>query len=341
MIHRLSRATTYITTHFVNASSGKLEARSRATGFFIRVRTAILLVTNWHVVTGINPAEPTSMRAPAPHLLKATLVGKDGMVTELSLPLYNSDLTPRWEEHPDGSGVDLAIYALPLGLEAYFDFVDIHSAEDAVDIKETVAKDVFIIGYPFSRDEMEEGFGKKSPYYLPVWKRGTIASEPAVQFEKRRLLIDSLSRPGMSGSPIVVAEDAKLLVARNAKDADVLRRIEAGDHNALFELDSALMDGETVKQFRFLGVYSGVMGTTRLSEVALGVCWHKDILRELIAKAVTGRMPFHAPLSNEFLDAFFASFPQAGTMIRKNEAGEVVGSNPIGKIGDAAFDPSK
>jgi hypothetical protein len=331
MIHQLSRATSYLTTYFVHPISGELVPRSRATGFFIRVENAVLLVTNWHVVTGLNPADPSLARDPAPHLLKAMVASKDGMLTELSLPLYNPELVPLWEEHPDGPKVDVAIYPLRLGLEKHFHFVDIASAEDDVDIKEMIAKDVFILGYPFSRDEMKEGFGEDAPFYLPVWKRGTIASEPTVQLGKRRLLIDSLSRPGMSGSPVMIAEDANLLVARSAKDADILRRVEAGDFGAVLEMDRKVIAGETVKQFRFLGVYSGVIGKSRLAEVALGVCWHADTLLELLAKARGGVMPFHAPEMTKHLADFLATFPGSGELIRKDISGQVIEHSVIPK----------
>jgi hypothetical protein len=55
--------------------------------------------------------------------------------------------------------------------------------------------DVFVLGYPF-------GPGKTG---LPVWKRGSIASEPdLVPQVENYLLVDTASRPGMSGSPVIL-----------------------------------------------------------------------------------------------------------------------------------------
>ncbi|WP_334045992.1 serine protease [Burkholderia cepacia] len=326
MIHKLSRATTYLQTFVINPSTGEHKLRSYATGFFIRATNALLLVTNWHVVTGLNPADPSLSSIPPPHYLKATVIGKHGFVTELSLPLYGSSMTPLWEEHPSGSDVDIAIYPLPFTLENHFDFIDIHSAEDDAVIAEKVARDVFILGYPFSRDEMRDVFGEDAPYYIPVWKRGSIATEPALRLGRRILLIDSLSRAGMSGAPIVIAQDDKLLGAGNAANSDVFRCMLSGESSALDvirQIDTDALTEETVKRFRFLGVYSGTIGSTRLSEIALGKCWHAETLRDLVENAQRGAMPYHAPVQNEHYDAFFAQFA-GGELTLRSVDGKVV-----------------
>lgn len=323
MIHKLSRATSYLTTFYIDPNTGEPKERSRATGFFVRVHSALLLVTNWHVVTGLNPADPALAKSPPPHFLKATIFSKNGRLNELSLPLYTTSLKPLWQEHPDGPKVDIAIYPLSLALEDHFHFVDIQSAEDDSNIAEAVAKDVFILGYPFSSKEMQIGFGDDVPYYIPVWKRGTIATEPALQLGRGVLLIDSLSRSGMSGAPVVIAEDARMLKAANEANNEVMRRILAGESRAVLELDHKALTDETIKHFRFLGVYSGVIGSTRLAEVALGVCWRVDTLRELIENARTGEMPNHAPMPNAYLDAFLTQFSDC-QLIQKDVDGNVI-----------------
>ena len=324
MIHNLSRATTYIQTYFVHPETGEEILRSYATGFFIRASQNLLLVTNWHVVTGLNPAEPSVMSSniPSPHLLKVTVVNKDGGLTKLTLPLYNAQMEPLWEEHPEGGNVDIVIYPLPIALESYFEFVDVHSAADDMQVDEAVAKDVFILGYPFSDEEMKETFGGDAPYFLPVWKRGSIATEPALRLGGRVLLIDSLSRAGMSGAPVLIAQDDKRVVAGNEANEEAFKQILAGSVGALMGIDTQALTHETVKRFKFLGVYSGTIGSTRLSEVALGKCWHVDTLRELTANARKGEMPFHSPIPNAHYEAFFAEIA-TGELIRKNVDGEV------------------
>jgi hypothetical protein len=325
VIHTLSRATSYLQTFIIHPQTGEHKLRSHATGFFIRATNTLLLVTNWHVVTGLDPANPTVSKVPPPHYLKATVISKKNMVTELSLPLYGPSMEPLWEEHSLGGEVDMVVYPLSLTLEKYFEFVDMHSAEDNAPIIEKVASDVFILGYPFSRDEMHEVFGDQAPYYIPIWKCGSIATEPALRLGKRVLLIDSLSRAGMSGAPIVIAQDDKFVNPRNRENSELFRQILAGEDStldALSQIDTKALTEVTVKRFRFLGVYSGTIGSTRLAEVALGKCWHVEVLRDLVANSRAGNMPAHAPLSNEHYDAFLAQL--GGSLAFKNEDGEII-----------------
>jgi hypothetical protein len=55
----------------------------------------------------------------------------------------------------------------------------------------------FILGYPFGN----------APPAFPVWKRGSIASEPdLVWMTTGYYLVDTASRPGMSGSPVILRD---------------------------------------------------------------------------------------------------------------------------------------
>src|ERR1700745_1003615 len=57
-----------------------------------------------------------------------------------------------------------------------------------------VGMEVFILGYPFEI---------KPPAY-PVWKRGSIASEPQLaRLTTDYMLGETSSRPGMSGAPVI------------------------------------------------------------------------------------------------------------------------------------------
>ena len=298
MVHKISKATSYLET-FAIELSGNLVRRSYATGFFIRTANSILLITNWHVVSGLDPAETSKTAKPTPVLIKATVISKTKMVTELTIPLYDAKLSPLWFEHSLGSEVDLAICRLPSTLAKYFDFIDIYSVEDETQISERVANDVFIVGYPFSRDEFHQSFGNHSPYYMPVWKRGSLAFEPSLRLKNRILLIDALSRAGMSGAPVFLGQDIDVMGASTTTNVEPLKRLASGDTSALYELDASALTSGKERKFRFLGVYSGTFGTTKLAETALGKCWHVDTLREAIETPVRGTMPAHSPFENE------------------------------------------
>lgn len=336
MTHPLTHATTYIETYCIRLDNGRHEVRSHATGFFVRTAQALLLVTNWHVVTGLDPAKPSLVGKPSPLYMKLTVASKAGQLNELTLPLYDSQMLPLWEEHPHGPAVDIVIYPLPLSLENHFSFVDIQSAVDVEEIDETVAKDVFILGYPFGKDEMKASFGEDVLYFFPVWKRGSIATEPAFRIDGRTLLIDSLSRPGMSGAPVLIAQEEPVMKVKSTKNASIFKQLaqrEIGALDAMSSLDvDDLMSGMK-KRFNLLGVYSGVIGNTRLAEIALGKCWHVETLRELSANSQNGRMPFHSPSMNKFYGELLA-LTSGGRLIRKNKHGEVVDNVRLGRIGE-------
>lgn len=327
----LSLTTTYIETFFIRADNGKPVLRSYATGFFVRGATQLFLVTNWHVVSGLDPAKPDRAgQFPPPNYMKISVRSKDNWIVELTVPLYDEQMSPLWKEHGQRYAVDVVVYPLSLSLAQHFQMTDIRMAASDREIDEAVAKDVFILGYPFSREEMKSSFGDDAPYYLPVWKRGTIASEPRVRLSKKIILIDALSRPGMSGSPVLISEEREVM-RLEGENVDVLRRLEQGTITplkAISSLDTARMQGRVEKNFRLLGVYSGVIGNTRLEQVALGKCWHVDVLHELIASHQPGAMPFHSPLPNEFYPPFLTDLG-VGKLTRKNPQGQITDVVPL------------
>ncbi len=53
---------------------------------------------------------------------------------------------------------------------------------------------VSVVGFPF---------GHTQTAGLPIWKTGSIASDPDIDFDKSpQILLDITGRPGMSGSPV-------------------------------------------------------------------------------------------------------------------------------------------
>ena len=112
------------------------------------------------------------------------------------------------------------------------------------DLKIEPAMTVSIIGYPF---------GLHSDRW-PIWKTGHIATNPDLNFEgKPAFLIDATTRPGMSGSPVVVRMWGAYLD-------------NAGNYN--------IGCGAT----RFLGVYSGTIYET--SEI--GRVWRPQVIDEIL-----------------------------------------------------------
>lgn len=255
-----------------------------------------------------------------PEIIKVTVVSKSSTLTELTFPLYNRELQPLWSEHHERNSVDMVVYPLPSMLEKHFYLFDILSEVDGSKISQSIGSDVFILGYPFSKENMREGFGEDNYYYFPVWKRGSIATEPELRINGRLILIDTMSRPGMSGSPVIIVEEKDVMIALTEAGENIIKRLNEGDFSAALEITNSDISNGKEKTFNVLGIYSGVIGSTRLQELALGKCWYIDTLVELIENPSAGLTPYHGPLElHEHYEQFLNNI--SGVMITRDPEG--------------------
>ncbi|WP_156357117.1 MULTISPECIES: S1 family peptidase [Pseudomonas] len=320
-MNKLSAATTYLQTSFVNAATDELIPRGYGTGFFTRKNGELFLVTNWHIVSGIDPSKPEMIgELPPPHLLKITAISKKNTLSEITCPLYDSEMNPIWLEHKMGGKVDIAVYPLPDSIQDHFHIFEIEKFAES-EIDEAVGKDAFILGYPFSHVELTEAFGQSTPYYLPVWKRASIATEPSHRLADRVILLDSLSRPGMSGAPVLISEDKAVVKFPNREAYAAAKRLADGDLSALAGFDTSSMKHGTERAFKLLGIYSGVIGDTKLAQTALGRCWHVDAIEETLTHQKNGEMPFHAPVSTPAYQKLLKQC--SGQLIMKDKNGDI------------------
>ena len=113
-----------------------------------------------------------------------------------------------------------------------------------------IGMEVFILGYPFEI---------KPPAY-PVWKRGSIASEPQLaRVTTDYILVDTASRPGMSGAPVI-------------RRSWTNHMIEPG---FIATVDTPIN--------KFIGVYSGRLPTDHPHEAQIGLVWADYLIHEIIA----------------------------------------------------------
>lgn len=173
-------------------------AIASATGFIVQYQSHNYLITNWHALTGKDPSTgkiedplgrtPTFVSIWYHGLTLGTWVRK-------SEPLYSSKGNKQWIEHPLGPKVD--VVALPLSSihsDAKIYPFDLNLAK--ADMIPVVAMPVSIIGFPF---------GLSGPGKFPIWKTGHIATDPDLDYDNMPVfLIDATTRPGMSGSPVVL-----------------------------------------------------------------------------------------------------------------------------------------
>lgn len=222
------------------------------TGFFYELSGELFLLTARHNVTGRHADTniPLHTFAALPDNLWIGCWKTDGTGwIGLRVDLYDAEGVPDWFEHPvhreKVDAVALSI-ALPQGVRAF----PINLEElDAVPVAPGL--DVFILGYPR---------GIRAGGLLPIWKRGSIASEPEVEVGGLpKLLVDTATRQGMSGAPVL----AEISGYWQPEGTD--------------SLDERIIG----RGRRFIGLYSGRVGDDEFL-AQLGIVWKGDALLEIM-----------------------------------------------------------
>lgn len=138
----------------------------------------------------------------APTLPVATTPGVPNVqfsVQKLELPPCHDYDEPLWMQHEGTFDWNIDIAVVPLSVQQTEGLrivcVNDYKFERLFHF---VGSDVLVIGHPLSSD------GTKYPITLPIWKRGSIASEPLVPWNMRpAFLVDVRTSKGMSGSPVI------------------------------------------------------------------------------------------------------------------------------------------
>jgi hypothetical protein len=262
----------------------------KATGFFYKFGQTHGLVTNWHVLTGRHAVTEnlTDEHGRFPMRLKCHWTEQDqtrgaARFLELELPVIK-DGQPTWWQHrgfrnQEGTAqqVDIGViclndwmpnYEKQKSLIAAFDaavLVQMDEQGNALHIEYAYAKvgaEVFILGFPM---------GLALQGVLPIWKRGSIASEPLVAIDGNLpiFFVDAATRHGMSGSPVVYF-GSELTDPRGAP----------------------AHAPPTFPSPWLLGVYAGRRGSSpEEGEMSLGRVWHRRLLDEIFFARVKGGSP--------------------------------------------------
>ena len=240
-------------------------SQSQGTCFFWRQDGTPYLITNWHVVTGVNPDNnkilgfiPEQATFVIRRIVVSNTKSRTMRADWVTLDLYSKN-QPVWLEHPQGRSVDCV--ASPLDPSALQNIGNLYLNE--IGIAENLAPyagmDCYIIGYPK---------GMKGPNLTPVWKRGSVASEPSLDFlGQPMLLVDTATREGMSGSPVLIRHNGVHMPSGKMNDDTVFGLVEG-----------------------FLGVYSGRIGEDELG-VQLGRVWKTNVIDEIIKAQKIGTNP--------------------------------------------------
>lgn len=229
---------------------------STATGFVVERNGHRFLVTNWHVVTGRHPDTKAVISqtggVPDELIIMHNQAGALGTWVPRAEALYDPSGDPLWREHPvHRHAVD--VVALKL---TQLDDLDVYVHDpwaSSPGVAIGVASGLSIVGFPFG---ITGGGG------LGVWVQGTIATEPSLDFDGMpKFLIDSRTRPGQSGSPVLA--------------------YHAGGAVPMQDGSTAVLGGP-VEQF--VGVYSG-----RISDKSdLGFVWKATALCDIVESGGAG-----------------------------------------------------
>lgn len=280
----IMRIESLCTTQVITSFSGT--EITRGTGFLYRFGQTLALVTNWHILSGLSPITglqmPGCVYTPNWVGFHVSVKTTDGyFIAPISLPLQ-SGYGSTWLQHTgyrDGKGrlrlVDIGVVPLNSLIENQewiFNEITAFPAqmiyvrdgetgsESAENAYARVATEVFMLRYPK---------GLTSQGIIPVWKRGSIASEPlfAILDGAPAFFVDALTRDGMSGAPV-------LSFSGEITDASGIAIPYA--HN---EKSSPWL----------LGVYAGREGVTEDEmKMTLGRAWKKQMLDDIFFYGIPG-----------------------------------------------------
>lgn len=238
---------------------GDIVASAIGTGFLWKANEQWCLITNWHNVTGEHPETGKLLSGFIPNeitlSLKILIEERDGQKLigsqDKTIELYKND-EPVWLEHKLGKAIDCVAVPLDFSVEQNLANKPLNEYDFHAPLEPYVGMDCFVIGYPK---------GLMGRVNTPIWKRASIATEPLIDHDRKPLfLIDTASRKGMSGSPVIARHSG----------------IYGGKGGAIAP-DTILGTVEN-----FIGIYSGRVDDDELG-IQIGRVWKASVIDEILA----------------------------------------------------------
>lgn len=247
---------------------------SQGTGFYYLLEDStkgkiIFLVTNYHVLTGNSPNTDKLPKGDNIKFYFHRDPNNPGEVNEIRIPLFTKEKKEVWiasDDYPDADVVATPILsAFTKGASIYT--IDENWTKSNMKIRPTST--ITLVGYPYGF------FDKKN--WLPIWKTGTIATEPSYNFEgKPLMLIDISAFPGMSGSPaFAIANGAYQTVDGPTTVGQV--RMFLGIYASMQMITEA-------KYLEELAQKDSEKGIKISSSLELGHIWKADLIVNMIKK---------------------------------------------------------
>lgn len=248
-------------------------AISQGTGFYIakqdtvNKRESLYLVTNYHVLTGSAPQEKKPPKGDNILFLFHKDPTNPKLVKQVRLPLYTKTRIPIWKSSEKYIDADIAVILLPTLV--YRDCSVIAISEDFVKapIKVRPTSPLTLVGYPY-------GYYDKSNS-LPIWKTGSVGSEPSIDFDNKPVFIIDISAfPGMSGSPAFAIANGTY----ESEKGDVyMGRIQR--FMGIYASMQMLNEKKYLEQFDTFDKKSGIIYSESLE---LGKVWKASLIFDII-----------------------------------------------------------
>lgn len=244
-----------------------------ASAFYYRYKNRPFLISNWHVFSGRDWLTGQLVSQSTGYIpqnigFRSLALSGDGRHVEFQRPGWRFRLDDKFTEFlrepPRIDGYPVDIWAMPLpegflpgpdpnrkifsGSENFSCFINDLASEK---IGTSTGDECFVIGYPLSNFEAAQ---------LPVWKKGSIASEPLLGLGPyKAFLLDVASTSGMSGSPVV-----RFARGPNEYSHGMVRQSLS---------------------LRLVGVYGGRLLQQELERTNLGYTWFSSVIDQVIELA--------------------------------------------------------
>lgn len=275
-MHGLSFTTTPIE---LLSNDGEKSILGHGTGFYWKHNGNPYLITNWHVLSGRNPfTGKLNTKGFSPRNIRyfGYTINQEGKIAIFGRKSwtiqFDEGMLSALEKAPEINGKIIDLWALPMLPGMVFDcdpsrqfaptLTCFINREEGNRIASVVGDDCYMIGYPLQN---------YSGGMLPIWKRGSLASETNIGVDNRPMfLVDAATTSGMSGSPII--RKATTFAYKNESTGII-------HENSVCEL---------------IGVYAGRLENAELQATNLGYGWYRTYIPWVIDK-YAGSPQFFAP----------------------------------------------
>lgn len=198
-----------------------------ASGFIVESNGRLYLHTCWHVVTGFDMYDvKVSGVLPNRKYLELSFQGFDNSIPNIQkigghqslvLPLYDDNNVPLWIQnkqdvpHPDLNAINLKVPSwhdmvkISLPSEISVSDMQIIKERDILVNMAMIGEPIFVVGFPYGYSAL--GLGQPTAIVLVRF----VAANHVID-RKSGALLDGPGAPGMSGGPVFVERDGKLLL---------------------------------------------------------------------------------------------------------------------------------